>query len=211
MTRLRRKLNSMFCNKVNFIFTRELSYSCCGNHHFESLDFGAFKFSAIGLHRVAYFAWTFNLLHNVAWLPWTWKSCQKLTLQPHDFPSLLPFPSTYNTVQRNTQGTKMIPHFILKLPAWGGGDFLSKHRVSGNVNESRQCHCIYVQPGSSSKGIFGSTLYYSVHMGWPLKAPSPCIACAINHVGMHSHISELIGAWEKLSNFSHNHIKPRHL
>lgn len=120
MTRLRRKLNSMFCNKVNFIFTRELSYSCCGNHHFESLDFGAFKFSAIGLHTVAYFAWTFNLLHNVAWLPWTWKSCQKLTLQPHDFPSLLPFPRTYNTVQRNTQGTKMIPHFILKLPAWGG-------------------------------------------------------------------------------------------
>lgn len=119
MTRLRRKLNSMFCNKVNFIFTRELSYSCCGNHHFESLDFGAFKFSATGLHTVAYFAWTFNLLHNVAWLPWTWKSCQKLTLQPHDFPSLLPFPSTYNTVQRNIQGAKMISHFILKLPAWG--------------------------------------------------------------------------------------------
>lgn len=120
MTRLRRKLNSMFCNKVNFIFTRELSYSCCGNHHFESLDFGAFKFSATAPHTVAYFAWTFNLLLIVAWLPWTWRSCQKLMLQPCDFfPSLLPFPGTYDTVQRSSQGTKMISGFVLKLPAWG--------------------------------------------------------------------------------------------
>lgn len=58
MTILRRKLNSMFYNKVNFIFTRELSYSCCGNHHFGSLNSGAFKFSSSALHSAVCSAWT---------------------------------------------------------------------------------------------------------------------------------------------------------
>ena len=37
------------------------------------------------------------------------------------------------------------------------------------------------------------------------------LARAINHAGMHSHTSELIGAPEKLNNISQSPIKPKHL
>lgn len=137
----------------------------------------------------------------MAWLPWTRKSCQKLTLQPCDFsqsPSFSRYLWHYTEKQPGNQNDLLL---YFEIACLGEVTFLSKQRVSGNVIESRQCHCIYVQPGFSSKGIFGSVLYYSVHMGWPLKAPSPCIAHAINHAGMRSHRSELIGARKKLSNF----------
>lgn len=208
MTRLRRKLNSMFCNKVNFIFTRELSYSCCGNHHFESLDFGAFKFSVTPLHTKACFAWTFNMLHTVAWLPWTWESCEELRSQPSGVSRLPSYPDTYATIQRTAKKSKW-SWFYLETACFSEPPLLSNTKSQAMSAEAGNVIAFVCSQDSRPRVFLDlhCVIQYTRGDLWLLQV----LACAINHAGMHSHTSELIGAPEKLSNISQSHIKPKHL
>lgn len=214
MTVLRRKLNSMFCNKVNFIFTRELSYSCCGNHHFAPLDFGAFKFSTTGLHIVAYFVWTLNLLHTMAWLPWTWKSCQSLVWQPSSFPSL-PDTLVPMTLYREIAKKLQWFPFYLENVCFGEVTFLKstvneKHRFSGNVNWSRQMPLHLFGAKILIQGYFWiCAVLFSTH--GVTSESSQVLACVINHASMRGYTAGLTGAPEMLNNISQGHIKPKHL
>lgn len=107
-----------------------------------------------------------------------------------------------------------MPRFILKMPVWERRLLfevqMGKSTMSQAVSVTAGDAIAFVRSQDFYPGHFGDLCCVIQHTRGDSES-SKSLHVTINHAGMHSCASELIGAPEKLKHIFQSHVKPKHL